>query len=186
MFKKFSASDISGSAPAKTSVQRNIRKQLIEQYPMFAQELEKLWPKKTNIIVVKCRDPVHVSLYAVSNSKEPLFFQYRDGPFYPTLRLLYRYPDLLPKVIQVDRGAIKFVLKGANIMCPGITSKGGGIFSPVEEGTAVAIFAEGKNTPLAIGLMKMSSEQIKKVNEGIGMDNIHYLNDGLWLTPTID
>jgi len=33
-------------------------------------------------------------------------------------------PDILPKV-QVDRGAIEFVLKGANIMCPGVTSKGG-------------------------------------------------------------
>ena len=25
---------------------------------------------------------------------------------------------------QVDRGAIKFVLSGANIMCPGLTSPG--------------------------------------------------------------
>jgi PUA domain protein len=25
---------------------------------------------------------------------------------------------------QVDKGAIKFVLSGANIMCPGLTSKG--------------------------------------------------------------
>lgn len=32
-------------------------------------------------------------------------------------------PDLLPKV-QVDRGAIRFVMKGSNIMCPGLTSPG--------------------------------------------------------------
>jgi len=25
---------------------------------------------------------------------------------------------------QVDKGAIKFILSGANIMCPGLTSKG--------------------------------------------------------------
>ena len=29
------------------------------------------------------------------------------------------------KKLQVDRGAIKFVLAGANIMCPGLTSPGG-------------------------------------------------------------
>lgn len=29
------------------------------------------------------------------------------------------------KRVQVDRGAIKFVLSGANIMCPGLTSAGG-------------------------------------------------------------
>ena len=32
-------------------------------------------------------------------------------------------PDLLPKV-QVDKGAIRFILSGANIMCPGLTSPG--------------------------------------------------------------
>jgi len=32
-------------------------------------------------------------------------------------------PCILPKQ-QVDRGAIKFVLSGANVMCPGLTSKG--------------------------------------------------------------
>jgi len=29
------------------------------------------------------------------------------------------------KRMQVDRGAIKFVMSGANIMCPGLTSEGG-------------------------------------------------------------
>eukprot|EP00453_Perkinsus_chesapeaki_P002935 CAMPEP_0185919702 /NCGR_PEP_ID=MMETSP0924C-20121207/7159_1 /TAXON_ID=321610 /ORGANISM="Perkinsus chesapeaki, Strain ATCC PRA-65" /LENGTH=32 /DNA_ID= /DNA_START= /DNA_END= /DNA_ORIENTATION= len=28
-------------------------------------------------------------------------------------------------LVRVDRGAIKFVLKGANIMTPGLTSPGG-------------------------------------------------------------
>ena len=30
---------------------------------------------------------------------------------------------MMPK-LRVDTGAIKFVLSGANIMCPGLTSKG--------------------------------------------------------------
>jgi PUA domain protein len=29
--------------------------------------------------------------------------------------------------------------------------------------------------------MKMSSEEIKKVNKGHGIDNVHYLGDDLWL-----
>ena len=52
-----------------------------------------------------------------------------------------RYPDILPK-FQVDRGAIRFVLSGANIMAPGLTSAGGKM-DDVPEGTTVAIFAEG-------------------------------------------
>ena len=39
--------------------------------------------------------------------------------------------------VQVDRGAIKFVLKGADIMCPGLTSKGGQISSDLPKGKFV-------------------------------------------------
>lgn len=43
-------------------------------------------------------------------------------------------PDFLPR-LQVDRGAIKFVMQGANIMCPGLTSPGGSIPEDLPEGT---------------------------------------------------
>jgi len=126
--------------------------------------------------VVKCQD--HIEL--ISTDTEPLFFKKRDGPFYPTLRLLHMYPNMLPKV-QVDKGAIKFVLSGAHIMCPGLTSPGADL--PEEclpSDTPVSVHAEGKINALAIGHMKMSSDDIKSINKGVGIDNVHYLNDGLW------
>jgi PUA domain protein len=43
-----------------------------------------------------------------------------------------------------------------------------------------AIFAEGKEHALAVGIMKMSSDDIKSLNKGIGIEIIHFLNDGLW------
>jgi len=57
---------------------------------------------------------------------EVLFFQHFDEAYVPSLRLVHKCmsarflwlrvdPDAFPK-IQVDRGAIKFVLSGANIM----------------------------------------------------------------------
>lgn len=67
------------------------------------------------------RSKDHIQILAANEAF--LFFQHYDGPWYPTLRLLHQYPDLLPK-LQVDRGAIRFVLSGANIMCPGLTSPG--------------------------------------------------------------
>lgn len=60
----------------------------------------------------------------------PLFFSNRDGQWFPTLRLLHQYPDMMKKVC-VDEGAIKFVLSGANIMCPGLTSPGAKIHDEV-------------------------------------------------------
>ena len=73
------------------------------------------------------RSPDHVQLVIVHG--EPLFFSQRDSPWLPTLRLLHRYPAMMARV-QADTGAVKFVLQGANIMCPGLTSPGADL--PVE------------------------------------------------------
>lgn len=84
--------------------------------------------------------------------------------------------------VTVDRGAIKFILGGANIMCPGLTSKGAILPEGpgFEKGNVVAVYAEGKEHALAIGRLTMSTDDIKKVNKGIGVDLIAYLGDGLW------
>ena len=81
--------------------------------------------------------------------------------------------------MQVDKGAIRFILSGANIMCPGLTSPGAKM-SDVDAGTVVAIMAEGKQHALCVGITSLSSENIAKHNKGIGVENCHYLNDGLW------
>ena len=39
---------------------------------------------------------------------------------------------------------------------------------------------EGKEHAVAIGQCKLSTEDITRVNKGIGIENVHYLNDGLW------
>jgi PUA domain protein len=96
----------------------------------------------------------------------------------PTLRLFHKYPFFLP-MQQVDKGAIRFVLSGANIMCPGLTSPGAKM-TEVPKDTVVAIMAEGKQHALAIGKTTLSTDDIAKINKGIGVENCHYLNDGLW------
>ncbi|MCO5577540.1 hypothetical protein L7F22_031371 [Adiantum nelumboides] len=48
------------------------------------------------------------------------------------------------------------------------------------------IIAEGKQHALAIGFTKMSAKDIKSINKGIGVDNMHYLNDGLWKTLSLN
>ncbi|CAA3008637.1 malignant T-cell-amplified sequence 1 homolog [Olea europaea subsp. europaea] len=98
---------------------------------------------------------------------------------------LFADPNVMKK-LQVDRGAIKFVISGANIMCPGLTSAGGALDDEVEAETPVAIMAEGKQHALAIGFTKMSAKDIRNVNKGIGVDNMHYLNDGLWKMERLD
>ncbi len=46
--------------------------------------------------------------------------------------------------------------------------------------------AEGKEHALAVGLLKMATAEIRAANKGIGVDNVHFLNDGLWNNTRTD
>lgn len=180
MFKKFSPEEtISSTSQVKNSVQRSIIAQIVEQYPLLEEAIESILPKK-ELLIAKC--PENVQLIVVKD--EIVFFNQKDGPFYPSLRLVHKYPAMINRM-QVDKGAIRFVLAGANIMCPGFTSPGGDMPVSVGVDQPVAIYAEGKEHAMAIGLTKMSTDDIKSVNKGIAVDNIHYLMDGLWQNPTV-
>ena len=139
--------------------------------------LDLLLPKKNaEIRVGKLENKVTVVL--VGN--EPLFFQtVKDGPYYPTLKVLHRFPRMM-KRLRTDKGAIKFVFKGSNIMCPGLTSAGATMHDEVEEDEPVAIYAEGKEHALAVGTCVMSAEAMRRENKGIGVELCHHLGDGLW------
>jgi len=73
-------------------------------------------------------------------SDELLFVQPKDKPTIPILRLLHKYPYMMPQV-QVDKGAIKHILTGSDVMCPGLTSAGGKIEPTLPKGQVVVFFA---------------------------------------------
>ena len=57
-------------------------------------------------------------------------------------------PDMM-KSVQVDKGAIKFVLSGANIMCRGLTSPGGRLPEGLQAGepvVGVVVVAHGRRS----------------------------------------
>ncbi|XP_065159858.1 malignant T-cell-amplified sequence 1 homolog [Atheta coriaria] len=176
MFKKFDEKEsVSSMLQLKSSVQKGIRAKILEHYEHLENYIDAILPKKDNLRILKCHDHIEI---IVNNAGELMFFRHREGPWMPTLKLLHKYPFFLP-MQQVDKGAIRFVLSGAHIMCPGLTSPGAKM-TEVPKGTVVAIMAEGKEHALAIGITSLSTEDIAKVNKGIGIENCHYLNDGLW------
>jgi PUA domain protein len=177
MFRKFDPSaDVSTSTQVKASVQRGIKAQIAEAHPRITEEqLDALLPKKPPLVQYKVGS--HLMLYCcrvehedASPSDEPIFFQQRDGPILPTLRVVQKYPSLNFTRVTVDKGAIPYLLGGANVMCPGLTNPGGempadgveqdanGFDIPgLSKGDGVAIYAQGKEHALAIGVMTMSS-----------------------------
>ncbi|CAG8424628.1 unnamed protein product [Penicillium salamii] len=176
MFKK----DIppSNRSKVKSSVQRGLRQKLLETYPGFEPFIEEFMPKKASLEAVKLPD--RVTLYTIDST--PLFFQPIDGPPVPHLRLIHTYPSAIP-TIQIDRGAIRFVLSGATLMAPGLTSPGGRLpdaDNALEAGQIVGVKAEGKEEICLVGMLKVGTEEIKSKGKGVVMDEGHYLGDGLW------
>ena len=89
----------------------------------------------------------------------------------PMLRVLHQYPFMMKKM-QCDKGAIKHIFSGSNVMAPGLTSAGGKMDISVQAGEAVAITAEGKEHAMAIGIMEMSADDISKQGKGIAIEVI--------------
>eukprot|EP00536_Pseudo-nitzschia_multiseries_P005943 jgi/Psemu1/65341/estExt_Genemark1.C_1210043 len=203
MFKAFDRSEVSTSSQVKASVQRGIKASIAGANPKITdEELDVLLPKKPPLVQYKVGP--HMMLYCkkgeaaegATPSDEPVFFQHRDGPILPTLRTIHKYPTLEFTSVTVDKGAIPFILGGANIMCPGLTKPGQSVMPPdgeeqdeqgfdkpgLSKGDGVVIRAEGKEHAIAIGVMKMSSADIRAKNKGVGIDLAHSLGDGLFLT----
>lgn len=181
MFKRFTLDEsVAGQSQVKSSLQRSIRAKILEQLPAIEPYLDDILPKKDKMVLAKVTGHVNV---VCSSSAEPLFFNIRDGPYCPTLRLLAKYPLLLPRMC-VDDGAIRHVMQGADVMVPGLKSTRAAM-DDVPKKTVVGIYGGSKEHPLAVGLALMATSTIRTVDKGVGIETWHYLTDGLWKCPTL-
>lgn len=182
MFKRFSVDEsVSSQSAMKSSQQRAARAKIIEQMPAIQPYIDDFFPKKEKTTMVKCTG--HISMLA-SASGTPLFIQTRNGQFVPTLRILHKYPFILP-VLRVDRGATKHVMNGAHVMVPGLRSERAVIEQEVDRGAVVAVYAESKEHALAVGITEMSTRDMRIVDKGVAIDNLHHVSDDLWKTTNL-
>ncbi|KAK0931720.1 translation machinery-associated protein 20 [Friedmanniomyces endolithicus] len=186
MFKK---EFVPGSrSKVKSSAQRAIRAKVLETYPKLEPHLDEILPKKEQLDLLKIPD--RVSLYCLGG--EPLFWQHMDDPVIPHLKVIHKYPWAFPR-IRIDRGAIRFVLSGATLMVPGLTSPGGRLpgdeeageeygngVEELEAGEVVVVEAEGKETACLVGVLTMGTKEMREKKKGPGIENGHYVGDGLW------
>lgn len=177
MFKKFDPSEqVSGQAQLKSSATRALRAAVCTQMPLFEPYVDDVVSKKARIIQIRLHNYFQV---LCDDTGRVLFLQDREGRLYPALRLVHAYPFMLPTV-QVDRGAIRHVLRGADIMCPGLTSAGGSMPADLAAGQVVAVMAEGKARALAVGKTLLSCAQVRDMNHGVAIENVHVLGDEIW------
>lgn len=181
----------------KSSVQRALRQSLLTSYPLLTPFIDEVMPKKGSLAAMKLPD--RATLYVLDG--EPLFFETdKSQHLLPHLRLVHRFPTAFPSV-RIDRGAIRFVLSGATLMAPGLTSPGGRLPSgrggdpegldeedrwtrELEKGEPVVVRAEGKTEACAVGFLVEGTKHVKEKGKGPVIEDAHYLGDGLWRLAT--
>jgi len=98
-----------------------------------------------------------------------------NGKPFPTLKVALKN-DIGGKKVTVDMGAIKFVTNGADIMSPGIVATD----ENIHPSDVVIIIEETHKKPLAIGIAKITGEEMVENNSGKAIENIHYIGDDIW------
>jgi PUA domain protein len=105
---------------------------------------------------------------------KPLLFEI-EGYLFPTVRGALEM-GLQKRLVTVDKGAIRFVSNGADIMAPGIV----GADSEIKEGDLVIIVEETHRKPLAIGRALMEGTQMVEADSGKAIKSITHVGDKIW------
>ncbi len=144
---------------------KNLKKELNE----FFENLDDIIPKKSDVEVV-ITDNFDIILV----DREPIAFK-KDDKIIPTIKLLLKS---LPNknLVVVDKGAIRFLIKGADVMAPGIVDAD----ENIKEGDVVFVVDEEHKKPICVGIALMNGKTMKESNEGRAVKNLHYVGDKIW------
>ena len=121
-------------------------------------------------------DPKKINQKIILVNNQPEFF-YHENKLIPTLKNLQKNSHIL-KQIAVDMGAVKFMVKGADLMRPGIVE----IEPEIKNDDVIVIVDVNNRKPLAVGIALLGSEEMQAQSSGRVVKNIHYLGDKIWRT----
>ncbi len=114
-----------------------------------------------------------IMLYLVD--KKPLLMHIGEWVF-PTLKGLLEHPIPERRVV-VDSGAVPFVIKGADVMRPGITY----ISDDVKAGRPVQVVEERHGKAIATGIALFDAGEMREKSTGKVIKTHYYVGDEVWL-----
>lgn len=154
----------------KTKQRYFLKNKKIKEIKKELGSYEYIIPKKAQVELIKIENMPDILLI----NNEPLIMQI-DNKTIPTLKAVVEN-EITEKYAKVDMGAINFVIKGADIMSPGIVDAD----KSIKPGETIIIIEESHNKPLAIGTSLISGEEMIENNKGKAVENLHYVGDEIW------
>jgi PUA domain protein len=91
----------------------------------------------------------------------------------PSLKYIIKNNIKPSPVLYVDRGAVNALLRGADLMAPGVR----GVEGSFNRDDVVFILDEEAKKPIALGLALYSSSELKTVSRGRVVKIIHHVGD---------
>jgi PUA domain protein len=155
---------------SRVQLRKNIKNKMLKDLvSTFGEELSELEDKTLEKITLE-----EYSLILVDG--KPLLFEI-EGHLFPTVRGALEM-GLQKRVVTVDKGAIRFVSNGADIMAPGVVAAD----PEIKEGDLVIIVEETHQKPLAIGKALMEGSEMVEATSGKAIKSITHVGDKLWST----
>ncbi|OWJ53966.1 DUF1947 domain-containing protein [Pyrodictium delaneyi] len=143
----------------------------------LSRRLSELYPKlnlsNVDHIEVTVDDDIEIYIF----DGVPAFIKLGEELFVPHLKYLlrYGYKEWLPYIV-VDKGAVKPISRGADLMRPGIVE----IPADFDKGSIVVIVEPTRRLPLAIHHTLYNSSEIKTMEKGRVTKKLHNLGDRFW------
>ena len=114
--------------------------------------------------------------YMVLLVNDSIDFLMQDSSILFTLQGILKHRPSTHFVV-VDMGAVGFVVKGADVMAPGITDAD----KLIQKDDFVWIRDEKYHKPLATGIALISGEEMKEKKPGKAVKTLQYVGDRFWM-----
>ncbi|RLN45047.1 hypothetical protein BBJ28_00019415 [Nothophytophthora sp. Chile5] len=126
--------------------------------------------------------PSRMVVYAAEETKEPLLFDVTGkGDLCFTVYALWRAPALLPPLV-VHAPVSEFVLRGADVMLPGVVFTSAQELDGLRKGELRAVYARGNPCAIAVGELLVDAADVERSGKkGRALKLWHCVGDALWL-----
>eukprot|EP00753_Platysulcus_tardus_P022779 PLAT9989.1.p1 GENE.PLAT9989.1~~PLAT9989.1.p1 ORF type:complete len:743 (-),score=413.85 PLAT9989.1:44-2233(-) len=122
-----------------------------------------------------------IIVYVEKVHDQPVFFDVDGrGDIYPTTFALWRFPDLLPHLAIPGRTS-GFLVKGADLMMPGVWKSRCSDFAGAQKGDKWAVTVVGQPLPIAVGCLAVAEDRLTMPDcRGKALLVKQVYGDGLW------
>lgn len=160
--------------PISNKDRKKLKKDLTKDFP--SDVVDMIFIKSSEISATKLQGS---SIVIYSDEEFPLFVDSTgNGDFFPSLYTVDAYPDIC-RTISMKSGVESFLLKGANLMWPGVAD--------IEElpadleADSVVVVRKEDGVPVAVGALAEDVEKVQNgKQEGVACYILHLEGDSLW------